>query len=130
MLNRELSKEHSMGYDESEQERLRRLRDQQIRARDPLVKERKVGQRVAAQQHKKRKNESFIRDSLGGVSHKAKGAYIGALLGLMIMLLLPMIMESRTANIIGIAAIPFTIALGVLIGASFDWRDEIRDHMK
>ncbi len=119
-----------MGYDESEQERLRRLRDQQIRARDPLVKERKVGQRVAAQQHKKRKNESFIRDSLGGVSHKAKGAYIGALLGLMIMLLLPMIMESRTANIIGIAAIPFTIALGVLIGASFDWRDEIRDHMK
>ncbi len=119
-----------MGNEESEQERLQRLRDQQIRARDPLVKERRVSKRIAAQQRKKRVNESFIRDAISDVSHKAKGAYIGALLGLLIMLLLPLVMESRTANIIGIAAIPFLIALGVLFGASLDWRDEIRDHIK
>ncbi len=55
--------------------------------------------------------------------------YIGALLGLVIMLLLPMVMEGKMANIIGIAAFPFLIALGLLIGASFDWRDDIRDHI-
>lgn len=119
-----------MGYPESEQERLKKLRDRQIRARDPLVKERKVSRQVADQQRRKRKNERFIRDSVGAVSHKVKGAYIGALLGLVIMLLLPMVMENRMANILGILAIPFLIALGLLIGASFDWRDDIRDHIK
>ena len=119
-----------MGNPESEQERLRRLRDQQIRARDPLVKERKVGKQVAAQQRKKRENEKFIRDAASGVSHKIRGAFLGALLGLLVMLVLPMVMEGRMADIIGIAAFPFLIALGLLIGASFDWRDEIRDHIK
>ena len=119
-----------MGYQESEQERLKRLRDQQIRARDPLVKKRKVGQIVAAQQKKKRKNESFFRDAVGDVSNKVKGVYIGALLGLVIMLVLPMIIKSNIANILGIAAIPSLIALGVLIGASLDWRDDIREDMK
>jgi len=119
-----------MGYQESEQERLKRLRDQQIRARDPLVKKRKVGRMVAAQQKRKRKGERFIRDAVGDVSNKVKGVYIGALLGLVIMLVLPMIMESNIANILGIAAIPFLIILGVIIGASFDWRDDIRDDMK
>ncbi|MBL6982855.1 MAG: hypothetical protein ISR58_16905 [Anaerolineales bacterium] len=118
-----------MGNPESEQERLKRLRDQQIRARDPQIKERKVGRQVAAQQRQRRKSESFIRDAFGAVSHKAKGVYIGALLGLAIMLLLPMVMEGKMANIIGIAAFPFLIALGLLIGASFDWRDDIRDHI-
>ncbi len=119
-----------MGNRESEQERLRRLRDKQIRARDPQVKERKVGRQVAAQQRKKRKNESFIRDSAGAVSHKVRGAFLGALLGLLVMLLLPMVMEGRMADILGIVAFPFLIALGVLIGASFDWRDDIRDHIE
>jgi hypothetical protein len=119
-----------MSRQETEQERLKRIRDQQISARDPSVKERKVSKRISAQQVKKSKSESFFRDAMGNVSNKVKGIYIGALLGLVVMFLLPQFLEPRIANILGIMSIPLLIILGVLIGASFDWRDEIRDDMR
>ncbi|MBM3144851.1 MAG: efflux RND transporter permease subunit [Chloroflexi bacterium] len=119
-----------MNRQESEQDRLKRLRDQQIRARDPSVKEQRISQHITAQQKRKRKNENFIKDSVGDVSHKVKGVYIGAVLGLVIMITLPMLIEGRAAIIIGVAAFPFSMALGFIIGASFDWRDELRDHIK
>ena len=119
-----------MGRQETEQERLKRIRDQQIRARDPSVKEQKLSKRISAQQVKKRKSESFFRDALGNVSNKVKGIYIGALMGLVIMFLLPQFLEPRIANILGIVSIPLLIILGVIIGASFDWRNDIRDEMR
>lgn len=116
-----------MSYEESEQEKLRRLRDQQIRARDPQIKERHISRRITSQQAKKRRNENFIKDSVKDVSHKAKGVYVGALVGLIVLLALPYFVEGKIATVIGIASIPFLMALGFLYGASFDWRDEIRD---
>jgi hypothetical protein len=119
-----------MGYSESEQERLKRIREQQIRARDPQTKERKISRQVSTQQQKKRQNESFFRDALKDVSHKAKGVYIGALLGLIVLLVLPYFVEGSMATTLGILAIPVLMLLGFIYGASFDWRDEINERIK
>lgn len=118
-----------MNKNESDQERLRRIRDQQICARDPQIKERRVSRRISAQQTQKRKNESFFKDAVKDVSHKAKGVYIGAVLGLIILFVLPYFVEERTAAIIGIAALPILMGLGFFYGASFDWRDDVRDRI-
>jgi len=118
-----------MGYDENKQERFKRIRDQQIQVRDPQIKERKISRQISTQQKQKRQNESFIKDAVKDVSYKAKGAYLGALLGLILLLVLPYFIEGRTATILGIAAIPFFMLIGFFVGSSFDWRDEIRDHI-
>ncbi len=119
-----------MSKTESEQERLKRLRDEQIRARDPLIKERQISQRISTQQRRKRQNEHFFKDAVGDVPHKIRGVYVGAVLGLIVMLVLPSFVEGNVGNILGIAAIPLFIIIGFLYGASFDWRDDLRDHMK
>lgn len=118
-----------MNGKESERARLKRIRDQQIRSRDPQTKTRKVSRQISAQQRKKRNTESFYKDAVKDVSHKARGAYIGAFLGLIILFVLPYFVEGSTATILGIAAIPLLAGLGFFIGASFDWRDEIRDRI-
>ena len=120
-----------MGYQESEQERLKRLRDKQIQTRDPLKKKRRESRQMTAQYRAARKAEKgFFKSAFKDVSHKAKGAYLGAVLGLITMIVLPSVIESSAANIIGLVAIPCFVVIGVLIGASLDWRDEIREHMK
>ncbi len=118
-----------MNNHESEQERLKRIRDQQIRARDPQIKERQTSRRISHQQTRKRQNESFFKDAVKDVPHRVKGLYIGALLGLIILLVLPYFVEGRTATVVGIAAIPILMGLGFFYGSSFDWRDDIRDRI-
>lgn len=118
-----------MTRQESEQERLKRIRDQQIRARDPQTKEHKISRRVTSQQVKKRQSENFFKDSIKDVSHKVRGVYVGAFLGLIILLVLPLFIEGKIATVLGVAAIPFLMALGFFYGASFDWRDDINDNI-
>jgi dephospho-CoA kinase len=118
-----------MNSNQSEQERIKRIRDQQIRTRDPQTKERKISRQISTQQKKKRQNESFFKDAIRDVSHKAKGVYIGALLGLIILLVLPYFVEGKIATTLGIIAIPVLILLGFIYGASFDWRDELSDDL-
>ena len=118
-----------MGSYESEQDRLKRIRDQQIRARDPQIKERKISRQISAQQKKRRQRDNFILEAIRDVSHKAKGLYMGAVLGLITLLVLPYFLEGRTATILGIAAVPLFMLIGFFVGSSFDWRDDLRDHI-
>jgi hypothetical protein len=94
------------------------------------VKERKASKRISGQYQRVRKNESFFKDAIKDVSHKAKGVYIGAVLGLIVMIVVSGFFEGLIATVITVLAVPLFMALGYFYGASFDWRDEIRDHMK
>jgi hypothetical protein len=120
-----------MSYTENEQERLKRLRDQQIQARDPKKKERQLSRRITARNKALHEQEKhFYRAAAKDVSHKARGIYIGAVVGLVVMILLALFVEGKSVNLISILAIPFFISLGFLIGASLDWRDDMRDLLK
>ena len=73
-----------------EEERLRRLRERQLSDRDPLVKQRKHQQTSAVRTHKAIKSFSF-GESLSAIPHIWKGAFIGLILGLAVVFVLPLV---------------------------------------
>ena len=113
-----------------EQERLKKLRDRQLQARDPQKKERKSQQTASSKYRKVKQKESFIKDSARTVSQTWRGLIIGGVLGFLIFILLPIFVDADWANSVGIAAIPVLMILGLLFGASFEWRDQINRDLK
>jgi uncharacterized membrane protein len=118
-----------------EVERLMRLREKQIRARDPKAKDRKVQARVAARRRKLHKtNDSFlymIKDMLGDMPYKFWGAIIGAVLGTVISIVLAMVLDDIVmVGMLGLVATLVLILVGVVFGHSFDWRAEVIDEFK
>jgi Flp pilus assembly protein TadB len=109
----------------NELERLKRLREQQLRDRDPLKKQRKV-QRTVTRKYRARKNET-LGELIAGVSHKLKGLIVGLFLGLLIWFLLALVFQETWVDLAGILAVVFLPALGVLFGGAFDTRDNLRD---
>ena len=123
----------SSGRDELE--RLKRLREQQIRSRDPKAKEKQIQARVTARRRKLgRRNTSFrymMRDMLGDLPYKFWGAIIGALLGTVIAIILALVWEDLAmVAMVGLAATVVLTLVGVVFGHSFDWRAEVRDELK
>jgi hypothetical protein len=114
----------------TEQERLAKLRDQQIRARDPHARERKIQQKITSRRRKKIRKQSFVRDAAKDVGKKWKGLLIGALLGLLVMILLPIILDDEWTELVGFAAVPVLAILGFIFGASLDWRDNLKNLIK
>ena len=118
-----------------EVERLMRLREQQIRARDPKAKDKKAQARVAARRRKLlKRNDSFqymIKDMLGDMPYKFWGAIIGAVLGTVISIVLAMVLDDIVmVGMLGLVATIVLILVGVIFGHSFDWRAEVIDEIK
>lgn len=118
-----------------ELERLRRLREQQIRARDPKAKERQIQAKVTTRRRRLgRRNASFrymMRDMLGDLPYKFWGAIIGALLGTVTSIVLALVWEDITmVAIVGLVATLVLVLVGVVFGHSFDWRAEVMDEFK
>lgn len=64
--------------DESDLERLKRIREQQLRSRDPHARERKRAQRVGARYEKRRRSFSdLLRHPPGSVIGTITGAVVG-----------------------------------------------------
>ncbi len=119
-----------MSSGNSEQERLKKLRDRQLQARDPQKQERKSQQTASRKYRKVKQKESFIRDSAKTVSQTWRGLIIGGVLGFLVFILLPIFVEADWANSISILAIPVLMILGLLFGASFEWRDQMKRDLK
>ena len=114
-----------MSSQKDEIERLRRIREKQLRARDPLAKQKKSSHKVTTRRRQQRQTFSF-RD-LWDVPYQVKGAIIGAALGIALWLALPLVVTASWTGIIGLLSIPFLAILGVILGQAIDLREEIKD---
>jgi VIT1/CCC1 family predicted Fe2+/Mn2+ transporter len=114
-----------MSNSPSDRERLQRLREKQIGARDPLAKRRKVDAKVAARRRVTVKRFS-VRD-LTQIPHKYVWALIGAILGVLVVIFLPHFWPDPRAILVALVALLFLVALGFMLGRAMDTRDELKD---
>ncbi len=104
--------------------RFQRIRDQQLAARVPSAKRDKYFKEYHAR-HPKQKPMTF-KEVILVFSNKVRGLFIGVVLGVILWLVLPLFADVPWRNLAGLVAIIFLGGLGTLVGASFDWRDDIR----
>ncbi|MBC8336964.1 MAG: hypothetical protein ISR59_13135 [Anaerolineales bacterium] len=109
-----------------EQERLKRLRDQQLRARDPHVKQRKF-QRRTAERERKRDNSYTLGDLWKDIPLMVRYLLGGFLLGGLVILILPLIWDSPWVKIVSfVAALAIIIFTGIL-GNAVTVRENLKD---
>jgi hypothetical protein len=114
-----------MSNSPGDRERLQRLREKQIGARDPLAKRRRVDAKVAA-----RRRTTVKRFSVGDLKqlpHKYTYALFGAVLGVLTVILLPFYWADSKALLISIVALFFLVTVGFFFGRALDTRDELQD---
>lgn len=117
-----------MSKQNDEIERLRRLRERQLQARDPHAKQRKIDRKVATRRRKQK--QSFSLRAMLDMPYKWRGAIIGALLGMGISIVLPMVVKSEWIEIIGLLLVLFLAIIGIVFGQAFDEREELKDLMR
>ena len=110
---------------DKENERLQRIRSQQLQSRDPLKKERKKQDRITHQYQSRQKYS--VSQGISDVKHKWKGLMIGIIIGLVVWIILAAFVQAAWVDLVGIVAIVACPILGFMLGSSFDWRDELRD---
>ena len=113
-----------MSKEDRELERLKRIRDRQLRARDPQVKQRKIQHNIAAKRRKSVRKFS-LREIWADIPHKVKGTFMGAVIGLAVSIVLPMFVEANWVDIAGIAAILVLGIMGFFFGQASDTRDSL-----
>ena len=116
-----------MSYQESEQERIKRIREQQLRARDPKAKERRETARYAQKSKKQLENQRLAKDTISSIPHMWRMGFYGLVIGFIIKIGLPFFVEGAWVTSAGWLILLITAAFGVLVGASFDWRDDLSD---
>jgi Flp pilus assembly protein TadB len=112
-----------------EQERLRRLREQQLQSRDPHVKQRKIQRNITVKEKRMRKSFSPT-EAWGDLSHVIKVPFYALLIGTAVIILLPMFWASPFAAIAGTGFTAILIIFGLVLGNALDIRDEIRKNIK
>ena len=113
----------------NEQERLKQIRDRQLAARDPLVKEKQFQHNTSVKEKRMRKSIS-LAEEWRALPHIVKAPLYGLLLGILVIAVLPMVWISQWSWIASALATVFFIIFGVVAGNALDIRDRIRDHLK
>jgi len=111
-----------------EQERLKRLRDKQINARDPLVKQRHFQQSSSAKEKRTKKSFS-LKEAWADIPHVIKMPFYALVLGTATLFILPSLWDSKWAGITAGGITIFLIIFGVVVGNATDLRDEIKKHL-
>lgn len=114
---------------DQETERLKRLREKQLAARDPLVKQQKFQHSSSVKEKRMRKPFSFAK-AWGDIPHVIKYPFYALIIGVAIIFILPTLWDSPYAILVGLAATVLLIIFGFIVGNSIDLRDEIRKHIK
>lgn len=115
-----------MSYSNRDQERFRRIRDQQLASRDPLAKQRKVGRSIAEKQRRAQTRFSFGQ-VWREIPHKWRDMLGGAVLGVIIVIAAPMLVPGTWSLCIGLGGFVFVTLLGFLIGRYEDTKEDVED---
>jgi hypothetical protein len=109
-----------------DRERLRQLRDRQLRARDPRSADRRTHRTVAKRRGRRQKRVT-ITEMFTDVPAKWKGLFLGVLAGAAVWIALPLLFEGTWPGLVGLASLPVLAILGFIIGQAFQMRDELVD---
>lgn len=109
-----------------EAERLKRIRDRQVGLRDPQTKQQRLQHDIASRRQKSVKNFSS-RQVVKEIPHKARGAVIGAFIGILILAFAPLIVDSPWTDVIGVLAIVMLTIFGFFMGRALDARDSLQE---
>ncbi len=119
-----------MGNDsKAEQERLKRLREQQLTARDPRAEQRRFHQQGARRGRQAFKMPSF-QESWSGIPHIWKNLFFSLIAGLLALVIVPAVWPSSYAFLCVGTGTLFLLILGLIVGRAMDSRDEIRHLLK
>ncbi|MCB0103973.1 MAG: hypothetical protein H6635_09660 [Anaerolineales bacterium] len=112
-----------------EQDRLKRLRERQIADRDPLVKQRNVQRGISTKARRMRKPFK-LSGAWEDLPHTIRMPAYGLLLGIISTLILPLVWASPYAIWAGVIILVLLILLGIVIGGSLDWRDDLKNNLR
>ncbi|MBL8102271.1 MAG: hypothetical protein JNM02_07065 [Anaerolineales bacterium] len=112
-----------------EQERLKRLREKQLQARDPLVKQRQFQHNSSVKEKRMRKPFSMSK-AWKDIPHLVKVPFYSLILGIVVIFVLPTFWDSTYAIYVGAGATALFMIFGAILGNSLDLRDDIRNHIK
>lgn len=114
----------------NEQDRLKRLRERQLTDRDPLVKQRQLQKTTAQKERKASKKRYSLGEAWRTIPHIYRSPFIGLVIGLAVMFILPILWISEWAFWAGLGVTVFAVMLGLMAGRAQDIRDELRDSIK
>ena len=115
---------------QNEIDRIKRIREQQIAARDPTKKEKQMQHNIAQKYRRVKSQERPVKDAWDAMSNIWKGMIFGAILGFILMMAIPFIIGGRAGGLLGLACLPIMIVLGMVIGSSMQWRKNMRNQIK
>ena len=115
-----------MSSQNNEVERLKRIRDQQLRARDPQKKVRKTQHNIARRYKSSRKPET-AKSVMADIPKKWLGFVIGLFLGFLVLMVLPSFIESNWTDLIGIGVMVILGFFGFAVGQAADAKAELED---
>jgi len=114
-----------MSAQNDERERLKRLRERQLQARNPKKADQKVMRQVARRRGRRQKKVT-VGEMVRDLPHKWRGLFFGCILGAILWLLLSLLVELAWVDLLGLAAILVLALVGYAMGQAFDARDELR----
>jgi hypothetical protein len=114
---------------ESEGERLKRLRERQLRDRDPLEKERKFQHNSSLKERRMQKPIS-LREDWGKVPFVIKAPIYGLIAGGIGAIILVKVWVSPYAIYAGIGGTLVLLIFCVILGSAIDLREDIKKHLK
>ena len=118
-----------MSNESQEQERLKRLREQQLRARDPHVKQRQH-QKMTAERERKRDTSYTLGDLWQDIPLVVRYAVGGFLLGLLVSLILSSLWDSPWLKIVSIAIVIALTVFSGIVGNAIAVREKVKDLMR
>lgn len=102
---------------DKERERIQRIRDQQIKARDP-------GQKVNVQwkDESAKKQGSLVKEIFGVFPGKVKGAVVGLVIGIIFYFIIQLVLPVEWKALCGLLVILVCLILGMILGNTMDHR--------
>lgn len=110
----------------AEQERLIRLREKQLGARDPLVKQKNF-QRQAAEKERKKDYGLTPKQMWDTIPHIWRGMIYAVILGIVAFVVVPLFWNSPLTVPVIVVGTLVAVAMGAVIGNALDTRDNIKD---
>ena len=114
---------------DSEAERLKRLREKQLRDRDPLERERKFQHNTSVKEKKMQKPIS-LKEDWRGVPYIVKAPLFALILGIIGTIILTRLWDWQYSTYVGAGATVCLILFGAVLGNAIDLREDIKKHLK